>query len=220
MKKNNLIKLTIVCIIISIIYTILVKTVDVSSIGPYHSKVGFSSMNNFFRDLIGYNKTWYTITKYLGLLPFLLVGFFGLIGAKQLYDRRDLMQVDKRILLLGCFYVLLGLVYIFFEKVIINYRPFLQEGVLEASYPSSHTMLAICICLTSIYVAKFYIKNKRFLKIFDLAVVVLMILLVVGRSLSGVHWISDIIGGIIISITLVFIYLTAVKCFDHNKKRM
>ena len=106
MKKESLLKLTIICLVISIVYTILVKVVDVASIGPYGSKVGFSSVNESFRDLVGYNKTWYTITKYLGVLPFLLVGFFGLIGAKQLYERRSLLQVDKRILLLGCFYVL------------------------------------------------------------------------------------------------------------------
>lgn len=220
MKKKDIMKIMIGCILISIIYTILVKVVDVKAIGPYNSKVGFSSMNAYVRDLIGYNKTWYTITKYLGVLPFLLVGFFGLIGLKQLYDRKNILLVDKRILFLGCFYILLGIVYIFFEKVIINYRPFLQEGILEASYPSSHTMLAICICLTSIYVAKFYLKNQRTLKIFDICVFILMILLVVGRTLSGVHWISDIIGGIVISITLVFIYLYTLKCFDIEKRRI
>lgn len=220
MKKNDLLKITIICILISIIYTILVKYVDVAAIGPEQSKVGFASMNGYFKDLIGYNKTWYTLTKYLGVLPFLLVAYFGLIGLKQLYDRRNLLQVDKRILLLGCFYILLGLVYVFFEKVIINYRPFLQNGVLEASYPSSHTMLAICICTTAIYVGKFYIKNKRFLKIFNACVLVLMFLLVIGRLLSGVHWISDILGGIIISTTLVFIYLTAINYWEHDKKRV
>ena len=220
MKKTNLIRITIIFLIISVIYTVLVKIIDVRAIGPYASKVGFSTLNESVKNTLGYNKAWYLITKYLGVLPFLLVGFFALIGAKQLYDRRNLLQVDKRILLLGCFYILLGIVYIFFEKVIINYRPFLTEGVLEASYPSSHTMLAVCICLTSIYVAKFYIKNKRFLKLFDLAVFILMILLVVGRTLSGVHWISDIIGGIIISITLVFAYITSLKYFSNDKRRI
>ncbi|MBR2678917.1 MAG: phosphatase PAP2 family protein [Bacilli bacterium] len=220
MKRNDLLKITIICILISIIYTILVKYMDVAAIGPEQSKVGFAGMNSYFRDLIGYNKIWYTITKYLGILPFLLVAYFGLIGLKQLYDRRSLLQVDKRILLLGVFYVLLGLVYIFFEKVIINYRPFLQDGVLEASYPSSHTMLAICICSTAIYVGKFYIKNKRFLKIFNACNIALMIILVLGRLVSGVHWFSDILGGIIISTTLVFIYLTAINYWEHDKKRI
>lgn len=220
MKRNDLLKITIICILISIIYTILVKYMDVAAIGPEQSKVGFASMNSYFRDLIGYNKIWYTITKYLGILPFILVAYFGLIGLKQLYDRRSLLQVDKRILLLGVFYVLLGLVYIFFEKVIINYRPFLQDGVLEASYPSSHTMLAICICSTAIYVGKFYIKNKRFLKIFNACNIALMIILVLGRLVSGVHWFSDILGGIIISTTLVFIYLTAINYWEHDKKRI
>ena len=220
MKKNKLLIITIIMFCISIIYTILVKYIDVSMIGPESSSVGFSTMNGYVRDLIGYNEIWYKITKYLGILPFLIVAFYGLIGLKQLYERRNLFAVDTRILLLGCFYILMGVVYIFFEKVIINYRPFLQEGILEASYPSSHTVLAICICGTSMYLGKDYIKNQSLLKVFNACTLVLMILLVVGRTLSGVHWISDILGGIIISTTLVLFYITLEKHFTISKKRI
>lgn len=220
MKKNNLLKISLSLLCLSIIYTFLVKYIDVSAIGPENSSVGFSSINGFVRDLIGYNEIWYKITKYLGILPFLIVAFYGLIGLKQLYERRSLLAVDKRILLLGCFYVVMGLVYIFFEKVIINYRPFLQEGILEASYPSSHTMLAICICGTSLYLGKDYIRNQSILKTFNICTLILMIILVIGRALSGVHWISDIIGGIIISLTLVVSYITIEKHFTPSKKRI
>lgn len=220
MRKNKLFKITIVLLVISIIYTILVKTIDVSAIGPEGSSVGFSTINGYMRDLIGYNDIWYKVTKYLGLLPFLIVAFYGLIGLKQLLERRNLFLVDKKILLLGCFYIALGLIYVFFEKVIINYRPFLQEGVLEASYPSSHTMLAICICGSSLYLSMHYIKNQAILKTFNICTIVLMVLLVVGRTLSGVHWFSDIIGGILISLTLLGLYISMSKYYAHNKKRL
>ena len=220
MKKKSLIITTIILIILATVYTVLVKTIDVQAIGPEGSSVGFATINGMIRDFLGYNNLWYKISKYLGIIPFLIVAYFAFIGASQLYERRSLLKVDTRILLLGCFYILLGLVYVLFEKVIINYRPFLQDGVLEASYPSSHTMLALCICTTAIYVVKFYIKNKSLLKAFDLCSLLLMIGIVVSRFISGVHWLTDIIGGIIISITLVFIYLTSLKIFTKDKKRI
>lgn len=203
-KKNKLI--VIIFLLVSIIYTLLVKYVDVASIGPKMSNVGFSTINKFVRDFVGYSDLWYKVTKYLGILPFLLVGFYGVEGLLQLIKYKSISKVDKRLLYLACLYVLLGITYIFFEKVIINYRPILMDGELEASYPSSHTMLAVTICLSSLLVNKYYIKDKAKLKILQIMTLILMFLLVFGRLLSGVHWFSDIIGGVIISTTLVSIY--------------
>ena len=112
--------------------------------------------------------------------------------------------------------MLMLVVYVFFEKVIINYRPVILDGELEASYPSSHTMLAICICMSSLLISKYYIKDK-YRKIFDNITFVLMILLVVGRIISGVHWITDIIGGILISLFLVSLYNTFI--YENKKKK-
>ncbi len=212
MKKNkkNLI-LSFIFFLVSVIYTILVKVVDVGTIGPKLSRVGFSSLNQFIRGIVGTNMFWYDVTKYLGIIPFLFVGFYGIIGFVQLLKRKSLLKVDKRLLYLGGLYVLLGIVYVFFEKVIINYRPVLIDGELEASYPSSHTMLAMVICLSSFLIGKYYVKKKEFLMGFHIGTILLMLLLVFGRILSGVHWISDILGGIFISITLVSFYITAIE---------
>lgn len=194
-----------------ILYTILICTIDIQEIGPESSSVGFATINNFFHNLFSYNDIWYYITKYLGIIPFLLVGFYGLCGLIQLIKRKSLLKVDKRLLFLGVLYVLLGITYILFEKIIINYRPLLMDGELEASYPSSHTMLAVTICLSSLLVAKYYIKDKTILKAINIGTILLMVLLVVGRLLSGVHWFTDIIGGIIISLTLVSLYYSFIK---------
>ena len=216
MKKEKLYRLMVFCIIISIIYTILVKFVDLSAIGPNNSVVGFATMNGFFNNLIGYNESWYKISKYLGIIPFLIVGFYGIIGLIQLIKRKSIKKVDMKILLLGWLYILLGLIYVYFEIIIINYRPVLDNGVLEASYPSSHTMLAIVITMSSLFISKYYIKNKNLNKSFNLFSTTLMFTIVISRLLSGVHWISDIIRGIIISITLLILYKTNLEYFDKR----
>ena len=141
-KNKKAIMISVVLFIISIIYIILVKNVDVASIGPQGSEVGFSSINAIFQNSLGYNEIWYKITKYLGVIPFLIVAYYGLIGILQLTKRKSIMKVDKKIICMGAFYVLLGMTYVLFEKLVINYRPVMLEGELEASFPSSHTLLS------------------------------------------------------------------------------
>ena len=193
---------------IFVLYTILVKFVDVKPIGPNDSSVGFASLNNAFRNLVGSNMTLYKISEVFGYLLLLIVAYYGIIGAIQLFKTKDIKKVDREILLLGCFYVLVLIAYVFFEKVVINYRPIIIEGELEASYPSSHTMLSLCVGLSSLLVSKRYM-NIKYLKIFNISTIVLMSLVLLLRTISGVHWISDIIGGILISLTLVMCFKTA-----------
>ena len=192
--------------IVSIIFILLVKFYDTNNIGPKYSEVGFSSLNALINNITGYNEIFYKLTKYLGFIPFLLVAYYAYIGIQQLIKRKNLLKVDKKIIILGLFYIAVLLVYIFFEKVVINYRPILMDGELEASFPSSHTMMALCICLSSLLISKDYIKNKKTFKIINIITIIIMFTLVIGRLISGVHWLTDIIGGIIISFTLVSIY--------------
>ena len=209
-KKKNLWVPAMILIVVSILYTVLVKFVDVGEIGPEGSKVGFQMINGYVHSMIGVQEFWYKVTKYLGIIPFIYVGYYGVIGLMQLLKGKSLKKVDQRILALGGFYVVVGLVYVFFEKVIINYRPVILEEGLEASYPSSHTMLALCICLSSLLISKYYVK-KEYKRVVDGITVSLMTVLVVGRILSGVHWITDIIGGILISLALVYTYKAVIK---------
>ncbi len=211
MKKLKWKNISILLGIVSIIYTIMLKTIDVKPIGPYHTKVGFATINNFVHIHLPKNMIWYNITKYLGYLTFILIIYYAIIGLKQLIKNKSLKKVDKKILLLGAFYVLVGIVYIIFEKVIINYRPVLMEGELEASFPSSHTMLALCVCASSLIMSKYYIKSEKAKQILDIVTWVVMVVLVIGRLISGVHWLTDIIGGIIISGFLLSILNTCLN---------
>ncbi|MBR2827645.1 MAG: phosphatase PAP2 family protein [Bacilli bacterium] len=211
MKLKKKWMMVLIFFLIALIYTICVKTIDVGKIGPEGSVVGFQTLNNWFKNTVGYQELFYKISKYLGIIPFLLVAFYGIIGVKQLIEKKTIAKVDKKILYLGIFYVLVGITYLFFEKVIINYRPVILEDVLEASYPSSHTMLAYTICISSLLIQNSYIKNETLQKILKIGTILLLLGLIISRSLSGVHWISDIIGGILISQFLISIYQALIK---------
>lgn len=198
-RKNKLTIITIVLLCASIVFTVLVKKIDVAPIGPEGSIVGFSKMNSFIHNLVGVNLSWYEITTYIGILPFGLALYYAFIGIKELIEKKSIRKVDKKLIALGIFYVIIMCIYCFFEKVIINFRPILIDGKLEASYPSSHTLLALCICGSSLKVSKYFIKNERIRKIVNILTTIIMIIIFIGRIISGVHWASDIIGGIIIS---------------------
>ena len=207
MKKNKLI-IPSALTLTSFLYTFLVKNIDVKAIGPNSSEVGFASLNNGFRNFIGHNMTIYKISEYVGYLLLLLVAMYGILGIRQLIKRKSLKKVDKEFYILGSLYILMLVVYIFFEKCIINYRPILIDNVLEASYPSSHTILSLCVGISALFINKKYIKAE-YVGTFNKIVIALMSVTLLFRIVSGVHWISDIIGGIIISATLISYFYTA-----------
>ena len=215
--RMKLLKTSGVLFIVCVIYILCIRFVDVQSIGPNGSKIGLSHLNLFFHEWIGVNRPWYNITKWLGVLPFLIVAFYAFIGLGQVVFKKSFAKVDIRLYVLGVFYLLVGLTYVLFEKLIINYRPVLMQGRLEASFPSSHTMLAITICMSSILMSGYYIKDEKKRDIFNLITWVLMIVLVVGRMISGVHWITDIIGAILISSFLLMLFYTFI--YQPRKKK-
>ncbi len=217
MKDKKKYIITSICLVLcAIIYTVLIKNVDVAAIGPDGSVVGFSRMNYAVFDAIGVNFLWYDVTKYLGIIPFGFAAFYGLIGLKQLISTKSLAKVDKKLFVLAGFYVLFVAVYVFFEKVIINYRPTLIDGDLEASYPSSHTMLAICLCGSSMMILKYYMPNEKMRKYANIFTCVLMLAIVIGRIASGVHWASDILGGIIISCAMLSLLYVGLLWADEK----
>ena len=199
-KRNFL--LSLFFILLAIIFTMLVKVVDVKQIGVNKTNIGFATVNKLVFEYIGVNIIWYHITDWLGLIPIFIAMIYALIGVIQLIKRKSIFKVDKEIIILGIFYIIVIIIYIFFEKIIINYRPILIEGFLEVSYPSSHTLMTICLCGSSIIINKKKFSNKsiRFMNILSLTIILIT---VIGRLLSGVHWFTDIIGGILISIALL-----------------
>ncbi|MBQ2266464.1 MAG: phosphatase PAP2 family protein [Clostridia bacterium] len=210
LKQKNFTS-AIILLLSFIIWTVAVSITDVKTIGPLESAVGFATINQFVHNLTGVNFTLYNITDWLGLVPFAVCFGFGVLGFIQLIKRKSILKVDYDILVLGLFYIVVIAVYLLFENVVINYRPVLINGVLEASYPSSTTMLTMCVMPTLVMQFNKRIKNKTAKNIVVLVSVIFMVFMVVGRILSGVHWISDIIGGALLSAGLVMLYSAVVE---------
>ena len=188
------------------VWTVLLRLVDVRQIGPQGSAVGFATLNGWVRDLIGEHLALYTLTDYLSVIPFGVMLGFALMGAWQWIRRKSLWRVDRSLLALGIFYIVMLAAYLLFEVVELNYRPVLIEGRLEASYPSSTTVLATCVMLTAWLQLRDRICSVAWRRVFTVAIWSFTVLMVVGRVISGVHWITDIIGGLLLSIGLVMRY--------------
>lgn len=192
-------------------YTVMISRIDVQSIGPEQSEIGMATLNRFVFEHIGVNLLWYDITNYLGMLAILVACGFALCGFVQLLKYKSLLKIDDHILLLGVFYMIVAAWYVFFEHVVINYRPILLQAELEASYPSSHTMLVICIMTTAIFEFRRLFFGRNALRVFlEVVSFLIMTITVIGRMLSGVHWFTDIVGGILLSSALVMFYRSVV----------
>ena len=180
--------------------------VDVQPIGPNASSVGFASLNGAFHSLTGENLFLYELTDILEFIPFAAVLCFAVIGLIQLVKRKSLLKVDPDILLLGCLYVAVGIVFVFFELYEVNYRPVLIEGVLETSYPSSTTMLILTVMPSAAMQMQKRINNITIMICSVAICSAYTVFMVAARLISGVHWLTDITGGILISAALVLLY--------------
>ena len=188
------------------VWTWLIQTVDVQPIGLNGTDIGFATFNSWFHKITGINMTLYTITDWLGLVPVFIGMIFGFIGLVQWIKRRKLLKVDFDIRALGIYYIVVIFGYLIFEMIPINYRPIFINGFMEASYPSSTTLLVLGVMPTLPFQTNRRLKNPALKKIITLFTVVFSAFMVVGRLISGVHWITDIVGSILLSARLFYIY--------------
>ena len=189
-----------------IIWTVLVLTIDVQPWGQNGTNIGFATLNCWFHQLTGVHMGIYVITDWLGLVPIFVCMLFGCIGFVQLLQRRSLFKVDYDILILGIYYIVVILGYLVFEMIPINYRPILIEGVMEVSYPSSTTLLVLSVMPTVIEQTGRRLQNAVVQRAIRIVVILFTSFMVIGRLISGVHWVTDIVGGVLLSAGLFFIY--------------
>lgn len=198
-------------------WTVLVQTVDVRPVGQMGTEVGFAVLNGWFHEFTGVHMWLYIVTDWLGLIPVFVCMGFGAMGLAQLVKRRSLMQVDLDIILLGVYDVLVIMAYLVFEMLPINYRPILIEGRLEASYPSSTTLLVLSVMPTLVFQSQRRMKNENAKKRIRIAAGAFSFLMVAGRLISGVHWLTDIIGSILLSMGLFCMYRALVmRCLAKS----
>ena len=214
-----------------LLWTALIRCVDVQAAGPNGTKVGFAAFNLWFHHLTGVHMSVYTITDWLGLVPIAVCLGFGVVGVFQLIRRKSLIRVDPDIILLGLYYILVVLGYLVFEMIPINYRPILIGGALEASYPSSTTLLVLsvmptlvfqvgrrCEMPTLVFQVNRRCERKTVKRTVSIFVVLFSAFMVIGRSVSGVHWATDIVGSVLLSFGLFKLYQSAVTTVDLRNK--
>ncbi len=198
--------LGIVFLLLFIIWTITLLFVDRKEIGPNNGAIGYATMNDWFHNLTGVNWLLYNLTDFGGIPPIILGIVFGVLGLIQWIKRKSIKRVDRELIILGIFYIVVFAVYLLFEIMVINRRPVLINEYLEASYPSSTTFLSITFMLSMVYPIKKYVTNNCLKRILIILAYLYMGFLIIGRAMSGVHWLSDIIGSMFIGFGLIWIY--------------
>lgn len=191
-----------------VVFMILSMLVDVRNIAADGSNVGFGAINSGFFSLTGYSDFWYTFSELLGSVNLGIAFGFALVGVVQLVKRKSLKKIDYEIYLLAVLYLVTIILYVLFDKlIVINNRPVVLDGEIEASFPSSHTMLAIVV-LVSAYLmfSKYLVHKEKLAKTCKIVTIVLMAVSIVSRTLSGVHWLTDIVGGVLLGTALVMAF--------------
>ena len=216
MKDKNLLR-GLLLLAAFVIWTIMITTVDVKPIGQNGSAVGFATINGWFHQMTGVHMEMYTITDWLGLVPVAVCIGFGILGLAQWIKRCSLLRVDADILLLGVYFVIVIAGYLLFEMIPINYRPILIEGRLEASYPSSTTLLTLSVMSALVFQVQRRAKRYGFRVVAIALIIVFTVFMVVSRLLSGVHWLTDIVGGMLLSSGLFCIYKGGVLWWNSMK---
>ena len=212
MKKNGKRLLITGSILVAafVAWTLLIQSVDVQPVGVNETDVGFATLNSWFHKLTGVHMWIYAVTDWLGLVPLGVCMVFGGIGFTQLVKRRSLFRVDCDIIILGIYYIVVIAAYLVFEMIPINYRPILIEGVMEVSYPSSTTLLVLCVMPTLTEQMNRRLKSKGIKRVLSIITITFSVFMVLGRLISGVHWFTDIVSGVLLSVGLFCIYKAVV----------
>lgn len=216
MRKNGkgLLGIGVAFILLFILWTALIQTVDVRPVGQNGTLIGFSTFNVWFHKLTGVHMLLYTVTDWLGLVPIFICGCFGVVGLSQWIKRRSLIKVDADIIILGIYYILVIFGYLIFEMIPINYRPILINGYLEASYPSSTTLLVLSVMPTLKYQIERRSKKQMIRILTNSFVMLFSGFMVLGRMVSGVHWFTDIAGAVLLSAGLFCLYAGMVPIIE------
>lgn len=207
-QKKRAYQLFLLFAVLAVVITALVCLVDVRPVGPLGTKVGLSHLNKAVHQAIGFHTGLYKLTEVLGILAILTALSFVVIGILEWMARKSFHRIDPAIRRICVIYILVVILYGLFEVVVVNCRPVIMPGSVqpEASFPSSHSMLATAVMGTAVIGWQKILKKSRMRLILQTAALVILALTVVGRLISGVHWFSDIVAGLLYGLTLVSLY--------------
>lgn len=219
MKRKRKILTASVSGLLFAVLIILVRFVDVQAFGPEGTRIGLSHLNRLVFEQLGVHMLWYEITDWLGIAAIGTALLFAMVGLAQWVKRRSILKVDKEILALGGLYLIVIGLYVLFELSIVNYRPIIMPGSThpEASFPSSHTMLVCVIMGSAMLLLRKYVKRNALCSALRVLCTAIIGITVIGRLISGVHWFTDILGGILISVMLLNLYAAILERIENNE---
>lgn len=176
-------------------------------------ETGLQKFNNLFPHF-SYNETLDKISDIFMIIGLLMMFIAFGVGLYQLIKRKGLKKVDFDIYLFGGEIVIMIIVWLLFEIFPISYRP-LTILDLESSFPSTHVMIVATTYLSfSWMISKRY--PKLWIKIVAYAFSTISIAITFAfRLVSGMHWFTDCLGGLLISLAMVSIFMIS----DSMKKQ-
>ena len=210
MLKNKLIfasstVILLVTLIIALLY------IDV---GYVNGNVGLFVINNFFATY-KINSSWDIFTTVILDITFVFIFTLVGIGIFQAIKRRSILKIDRNVVVTEILVVLMLLFSLFFSNVIfINNSPVLQNGVEVSSFPSNHIVIVTFVFLTLATLVKDYFEIVKIGKIniickfvsFGIAIIMIA-LMVVGKTLSGRIWFTDAISGLLLGLFFYSLFL-------------
>ena len=87
------------------------------------------------------------------------------------------------------------------------------------SFPSGHSMVSLAFYGYLIYLIYKYINNKHLKRTLIILLSVLICIIGVSRIYLGVHYTSDVLGGFLISLAYLIIYIELVNKFVLEKNK-
>ena len=106
------------------------------------------------------------------------------------------------------------------KRILQRPRPTEYRIIEETGYsfPSGHSMVSMAFYGYFIYLIYKYVKNK-YVKWISISLLSLLICLIgISRIYLGVHYTSDVLGGFLISISYLIIYISAANKFIIEKE--
>ena len=211
LKKYGYFIASAVLLLIFIVFTILVKTVDVQYYFN-NTYVGFYSIKSKFGEFVTNFGKYESMSKMSDIILYLsfayILGLF-IFAVIELIKNKSFKKLNMNYYLVLGGYVLTAIFYFVFEIVKVNYSPISPIDNLKPSYPSSHVLLGCMFYLLNTFTAMKLLKpEKEWIKpLVFIATGVICLLLIFTRALSSKHWLTDIIASIILVSSLYTLFI-------------
>ena len=200
-----------------IVLIFALKIVDVVEVGPDSAQIGLSRVNIWFRNLwhydkeLGYSPFWYAFTKVLGWVSLAVCAFWAGLFVRDmiLSGGFDGVGTDKNLAASFFLYVLAAIVFGIFNLLVVNYSPVLVPGKTKPSpsFPSFYVLLSVIAWgSTAFHIADIFDEKKTLRFILTALCIAFILAGTFSCALCGLNWLTDIIGAILLGITLLFIY--------------